>query len=112
VLDLARTIVLFAGSASEAIFTERPIDHPEARCPDISRARSLLGWAPRTPLADGLPRTIEWARETWPPEPSALRWPGGFRVVLPETRPIVSCDPRTDRIGFAASSPGGWSTKT
>jgi hypothetical protein len=46
VLDLARTIVLFAGSASEAIFTERPIDDPEVRCPDISRARSLLGWAP------------------------------------------------------------------
>jgi dTDP-glucose 4,6-dehydratase len=65
VLDLARTIVLLAGSASEVIFTERPIDDPEVRCPDISRARSLLGWAPRIPLADGLPRTIEWARETW-----------------------------------------------
>jgi dTDP-glucose 4,6-dehydratase len=65
VLDLARTIVLLAGSASEVIFTARPIDDPEVRCPDISRARSLLGWAPRVPLADGLPRTIEWARETW-----------------------------------------------
>jgi dTDP-glucose 4,6-dehydratase len=65
VLDLARTIVLLARSASEVIFTERPIDDPEVRCPDISRARSLLGWAPRIPLADGLPRTIEWARETW-----------------------------------------------
>jgi dTDP-glucose 4,6-dehydratase len=65
VLDLARTIVLLAGSASEVIFTDRPIDDPEVRCPDISRARSLLGWAPRIPLADGLPRTIEWARETW-----------------------------------------------
>ncbi len=65
VLDLARTIVLLAGSASEVTFTARPIDDPEVRCPDISRARSLLGWAPRIPLADGLPRTIEWARETW-----------------------------------------------
>jgi dTDP-glucose 4,6-dehydratase len=65
VLDLARTIVLLAESASEVIFTERPIDDPEVRCPDISRARSLLGWAPRIPLAEGLPRTIEWARETW-----------------------------------------------
>jgi dTDP-glucose 4,6-dehydratase len=65
VLDLARTIVLLAESASEVIFTERPIDDPEVRCPDISRARSLLGWTPRIPLADGLPRTIEWARETW-----------------------------------------------
>jgi dTDP-glucose 4,6-dehydratase len=65
VLDLARTIVLLAGSDSEVIFTERPIDDPEVRCPDISRATSLLGWAPRIPLIDGLPRTIEWARETW-----------------------------------------------
>jgi dTDP-glucose 4,6-dehydratase len=65
VLDLARTIVLLAGSDSDVIFTERPIDDPEVRCPDISRARSLLGWGPRIPLADGLPRTIEWARETW-----------------------------------------------
>jgi dTDP-glucose 4,6-dehydratase len=65
VLDLARTIVLLAGSESEVIFTERPIDDPEVRCPDISRARSLLGWAPRVPLADGSPRTISWGRETW-----------------------------------------------
>jgi dTDP-glucose 4,6-dehydratase len=65
VLDLARTIVLLRGIASEVIFTERPIDDPEVRRPNISRARSLLGWAPWIPLADGLPRTIDWARETW-----------------------------------------------
>src|SRR4029453_12245197 len=65
VLDLARTIVLLAGSASEVIFTERPIDDPEVRCPDISRATSLLGWVPRIPLTEGLERTISWARKTW-----------------------------------------------
>jgi len=65
VLDLARTIVLLAGSASEVMFTERPIDDPEVRCPDISRATSLLGWAPLIPLTDGLERTISWARKTW-----------------------------------------------
>jgi len=65
VLDLARTIVLLAGSASEVIFTERPIDDPEVRCPDISRATSLLGWVPLIPLTDGLERTISWARDTW-----------------------------------------------
>ncbi|HET7309546.1 MAG TPA: GDP-mannose 4,6-dehydratase, partial [Actinomycetota bacterium] len=65
VLDLARTIVFLAGSASEVIFTERPIDDPELRCPDISRATSLLGWVPLIPLTDGMERTISWARETW-----------------------------------------------
>jgi dTDP-glucose 4,6-dehydratase len=65
VLDLARTIVLLAGSDSDVIFTERPINDPEVRCPDISRATSLLGWVPLIPLTDGLERTISWARETW-----------------------------------------------
>jgi dTDP-glucose 4,6-dehydratase len=65
VLDLARTIVLLAGSGSEVVFTERPIDDPEVRCPDISRATSLLGWLPSVPLSDGLARTIEWARGAW-----------------------------------------------
>jgi dTDP-glucose 4,6-dehydratase len=65
VLDLARTILLLTGSGSEVIFTVRPIDDPEVRCPDISRARSMLGWVPRVPLSDGLQRTIDWAREAW-----------------------------------------------
>jgi dTDP-glucose 4,6-dehydratase len=65
VLDLARTISLLAGSRSELIFTERPVDDPEVRCPDISRAMSKLGWTPRVPLPDGLQRTIDWTREAW-----------------------------------------------
>jgi dTDP-glucose 4,6-dehydratase len=65
VLDLARTIALLAWSRSELTFTERPVDDPEVRCPDISRAMSKLGWTPRVPLPDGLQRTIDWAREAW-----------------------------------------------
>ena len=69
VLDLARTIVLLAGSRSELVFTERPVDDPEVRCPDISQANSVLGWSPRVRLADGLQRTIDWARQSWKGEP-------------------------------------------
>jgi len=69
VLDLARTIVLLAGSRSELVFTERPVDDPEVRCPDISQANSVLGWSPQVPLADGLQRTIDWARQSWKGEP-------------------------------------------
>lgn len=65
VLDLARTILLLTGSGSEVIFTVRPTDDPEVRCPDISRASSMLGWTPRVPLSDGLQRTIDWARDAW-----------------------------------------------
>jgi len=65
VLDLARTILTLVGSGSELIFTARPIDDPEVRCPDISRAMSMVGWEPRIPLNDGLQRTIDWARQAW-----------------------------------------------
>jgi dTDP-glucose 4,6-dehydratase len=66
VLDLARSIALLVGGDSDVVFTERPVDDPEVRCPDISRASSMLGWAPAIPLADGLARTVEWAKQGWP----------------------------------------------
>jgi dTDP-glucose 4,6-dehydratase len=65
VVDLARTIASLAGSGSQVIFTERPVDDPEVRCPDVSRAASLLRWSPEVPLSDGLQRTIEWASRAW-----------------------------------------------
>ena len=65
VLDLARTILTLVGTGSEVTFTARPVDDPEVRCPDISRARSMLGWDPRIPLTEGLQRTIDWAKEAW-----------------------------------------------
>jgi len=65
VLELAETVRETAGSRSEIVFTERPVDDPEVRCPDIGRARDHLGWGPRVPLRDGLKRTVAWAREAW-----------------------------------------------
>lgn len=65
VLELARLISDLAGSASEIHFEERPVDDPEVRCPDISLARSALGWEPAVNLRDGLSKTIEWARHSW-----------------------------------------------
>jgi dTDP-glucose 4,6-dehydratase len=65
VLDLAKIIVDEVGSDSEIVFTDRPVDDPEVRCPDISRAKELLGWAPEVALEDGLSMTIEWCRKAW-----------------------------------------------
>ena len=55
------TIREFAAAVMEAVgveadikFGPRPVDDPEKRRPDISRAREVLGWAPSTPLAEGL----------------------------------------------------------
>jgi dTDP-glucose 4,6-dehydratase len=65
VLQLAEAVRDAAGSSSEVSYIERPEDDPEVRCPDISIARERLGWEPQVQLADGLKRTIEWAREAW-----------------------------------------------
>ncbi len=65
VLALAEAVREAAGSRSEIVFGERPVDDPEVRCPDITLARERLGWEPQVALAEGLNRTIEWAREAW-----------------------------------------------
>jgi nucleoside-diphosphate-sugar epimerase len=67
VLQLAEIIRDAVGSHSEVVFIERPVDDPEVRSPDISVARSHLGWEPQVPLAEGLKRTVAWAREAWTP---------------------------------------------
>jgi dTDP-glucose 4,6-dehydratase len=58
-LDMAKLIVELTESRSEIVFEALPIDDPQVRQPDISRARDLLGWEPEVDLRDGLRRTIE-----------------------------------------------------
>jgi dTDP-glucose 4,6-dehydratase len=56
VLDLAETVIRVTGSKSEIVFEARPIDDPQVRQPDITRARELLGWEPEIDLESGLRR--------------------------------------------------------
>jgi dTDP-glucose 4,6-dehydratase len=65
VLELAQLIRDLAGSRSEILLADRPVDDPERRRPDITLAREVLGWAPAIALEDGLRRTIKWARNAW-----------------------------------------------
>ncbi len=60
--QLAETIVSMTGSPSRIVERPLPADDPKRRQPDITRARRLLGWEPKVPLAVGLPRTIEYFR--------------------------------------------------
>jgi dTDP-glucose 4,6-dehydratase len=57
-LELADLIVRITGTSSEIVFEALPIDDPQVRQPDITRAKQLLGWEPEVELEDGLKRTI------------------------------------------------------
>jgi dTDP-glucose 4,6-dehydratase len=62
VIDLAKMITRIAGSDSGVMFGERPEDDPSVRRPDITRARTLLGWEPQVGLEEALERTTAWFR--------------------------------------------------
>ena len=57
-LELAETVIRVAGSPSEIVFEALPIDDPQVRRPDISRAREVLGWEPEIDLEEGLRRWL------------------------------------------------------
>jgi dTDP-glucose 4,6-dehydratase len=57
-LELAEMIIRLTGSSSEIVFEALPIDDPQVRQPDITRAKQLLGWQPEVELEEGLKRTI------------------------------------------------------
>jgi dTDP-glucose 4,6-dehydratase len=57
-LELAETILRLTGSTSEIVYEALPVDDPQVRQPDITRAKQLLGWEPEVELEDGLKRTI------------------------------------------------------
>jgi dTDP-glucose 4,6-dehydratase len=58
-LQLAETIIRASDSRSEIIFEARPVDDPQIRQPDITRARQVLRWEPKIDLSDGLRRLLE-----------------------------------------------------
>ena len=60
-LELAQTVIEVTESRSEIVFEALPIDDPQVRQPDITRAKELLGWEPQVDLREGLRMTIEAA---------------------------------------------------
>ncbi len=60
---LAKEIIRLIGSKSEIVFKPLPVDDPKVRQPDITKAKTILGWEPTVPLEDGLVKTIEWFKE-------------------------------------------------
>jgi nucleoside-diphosphate-sugar epimerase len=60
VMELANLVLEVTASSSEVVFEALPTDDPTRRRPDITLARTELGWEPRVELRDGLARTMEW----------------------------------------------------
>jgi len=58
ILALAQKILTLTGSRSRIAHLPLPVDDPRVRQPDITRARTVLGWEPRVPLDEGLTRTL------------------------------------------------------
>lgn len=58
--QMAEVILKVTGSKSKLIYKPLPIDDPKVRQPNITRARTLLGWEPKVDLEEGLKKTIEW----------------------------------------------------
>src|SRR5881296_3509686 len=60
--DLATKIIALTGSSSPVVYQDLPVDDPHVRCPDIRRAKSILGWRPEVSIDEGLQLTIDYFR--------------------------------------------------
>jgi len=58
--EIGRTILRMTGSKSGIVYRPLPTDDPRVRQPDITRARTLLGWEPKVSLEEGLVKTINY----------------------------------------------------
>src|ERR687896_52409 len=59
ILELAETVIRVTGSSSEIVYEALPIDDPQIRQPDITRAKQVLGWEPEVGLEEGLRRLLD-----------------------------------------------------
>jgi dTDP-glucose 4,6-dehydratase len=64
VRELANLVLEVTGSSSEIVYEPLPVDDPTQRQPDITLARTALGWEPRIALREGLERTATWFRKS------------------------------------------------
>jgi len=63
IMELAKLIKKLTKSKSEISFHPLPQDDPKRRCPDITKAKKILGWHPATTMNEGLTETTTWFKE-------------------------------------------------
>jgi dTDP-glucose 4,6-dehydratase len=62
ILECAKTVLEVTGSSSRIVYRPMPVDDPKQRRPDITKARTLLGWEPTIPLREGLELSLDYFR--------------------------------------------------
>jgi dTDP-glucose 4,6-dehydratase len=60
ILNFAKLVSRLTGRKGDIVYKPLPIDDPKIRRPEISKARTFLGWQPKTSLEEGLKKTIDW----------------------------------------------------
>lgn len=63
ILEFAERVRTLVGAKAPIVFRPLPQDDPKQRCPDITRARKILGWEPKINLEEGLRRTYDYFKE-------------------------------------------------
>lgn len=63
ILDFAKEIIEITGSKSDVVFKDLPADDPKIRQPDITKAKRVLNWEPKTSRREGLLKTMEYFKE-------------------------------------------------
>jgi dTDP-glucose 4,6-dehydratase len=70
--ELAETVIRVTGSSSEIVYEALPVDDPQVRQPDITRAKQVLGWEPEVQLEEGLRRLLDATQPVPAPEPTRV----------------------------------------
>ena len=95
ILEFAQRILALTGSTVPIVFKPLPQDDPKQRCPDITKAKRILGWEPQVQLEEGLRRTLEYFKQQVAAGKAELRPAGsgrdqcGFGVQIGPSEAIV-----------------------
>lgn len=74
-IECAHEVLRVTGSSSKVTFLPLPEDDPKQRCPDISKAKRLLGWEPKIQLPEGLERSLDYFKQAIAAEANAMPAP-------------------------------------
>ncbi len=61
--DFAEEIIKLTETSQKVVYQDLPVDDPKQRCPDITKAKNILGWTPKIDRAEGLKRTYKFFKE-------------------------------------------------